>query len=127
MDNKRTDALVKDDKSRLSPEAEAALEAAIAESSQAKVAALIGYSASTLSQIRKGVYKGSVMAVEQAIRGRLLRETVRCPVLGEIKKNICLEHQNRPQKFAMVNAQYMRMLRACPKCPLRNHKQETEE
>lgn len=117
-----------EEENRLSQEAEAALEAAIARSNAANVARLIGYSASAISQVRKGQYKGNVRAVEQAIRGALLNQTIRCPVLGEIKAHICLEHQNRPQKFAMVNAQYIKLFRACRVCPFSNHvKQETEE
>jgi hypothetical protein len=123
MDTKRFGESDKGEKqSRLSPEAEAALEAACKATSQAAVADRLGVSATTISHVRNGKYRGSLTTVEQRIRGVLLKQSVSCPVLGEIKNHICLEHQNRPQKFAMVNAQYMKMFRACRSgCPHSNH------
>jgi hypothetical protein len=126
MDN--TNAPGNGAENRLDSEVEAALRAAIAASSQAKVAKKIGYSASTLSQVLNGTYGGNLTKFEQCVRGALLSETVNCPALGmEIKRNVCVEHQNRPQKFAMVNPMYIKLFRACPGCPFNIKRRETEE
>jgi hypothetical protein len=94
-----------------------ALRRACNESTQAAVARRLGLSPATVSQVLKGVYNADLTAVEQRVRGALMHETVACPVLGEIKKDKCLDHQARPQRFCAVNPLYMRLSRTCPDCP----------
>lgn len=111
----------KERQSGLSPEAEAALRLACQNSTQAAVARRLGLSTAAVNQALQGKYKGLWETIEQRVRGVLLQEAIECPVLGEIKRNVCLEHQNRPKRFAMVNAQYIKMYRACRSgCPFSN-------
>ena len=79
--------------------------------SQAKVASRIGYSAATVSQVLKGVYKGDLKAVEDAVTGALLGANVTCPVMGAIAKNKCLEYQRLP--FAATSPQRAQLYQAC--------------
>ena len=88
--------------------------------SQAAVAAEIGMSASTVNQILKGTYKASTTRIEARVRGRYMAETVACPVLGDIPKNECLDHQRRD--LAITNPIRVRLSQTCPTCP-NNHKQ----
>jgi hypothetical protein len=86
------------------------------ESSQGKVGKLIGYSKTVVSQVLSGVYIGDLKAVEKAVRGAFLGETVGCPVMGETPANICLETQRRP--YAATNHQRVQLFRACRSgCP----------
>jgi len=82
---------------------------------QAKTAKRIGYSASVVSQVLKGSYRGDVSAVRQAVEGALLSGKVDCPVLGEIRANQCLGFQR--QRLAATNPHRVRLHRTCPTCP----------
>jgi len=55
----------------------------------------VGYSASTLSYVLSNRYGGDLGRVETAVRGALMRETVVCPVVGEITLDRCLAEQKR--------------------------------
>ncbi len=70
-----------------------ALARACDEGSQAKVAKRVGYSAATLSYVLNSRYTGDLAAVEQAVRGALMAESVNCPVMGDLAANTCLELQ----------------------------------
>ena len=81
------------------------------ESSQSKVAKRFGYSPSTLSYVLNAKYPGDLTAVEQAVRGALMAETVSCPVVGELASDLCLQHQKAP--WAPHNPQRIAFFRAC--------------
>ena len=101
-----------------------ALRSACERHTQAKVARRLGYSAATISQVLAGSYRGNVRAVEAAVRGAFLDEKVRCPVLDEIPRDQCMQHQRRP--FMPTNAMRVRLYRACRSgCP-HSHLQEDE-
>ncbi len=87
------------------------LRAECARTSQARVAAAIGYSPAVVNQVLKGVYPGDLTAVEKAVRGAFMGATVTCPILGEIASNRCLEEQRRD--FAATNPQRVMLYRAC--------------
>ena len=72
------------------------LRKACEETSQARVAKAIGYSAATVNLVLKGSYKGDLNAVEKAFRGAFKAETVTCPVLGEIPSHRCISIQRQP-------------------------------
>ena len=86
-------------------------------SSQGVVADRLNYSKSTVSNVLNNKYGGDLSRVEQAVRGALMSETLMCPVVGEIKRNICLEHQKRSRKFAATSSIRVRLHRTCPTCP----------
>ena len=67
-----------------------------AATSQAKVAARLGYSPATVSYVLRNAYRGDLVAVELAATGALMARTVRCPVLGDLRADDCLRHQREP-------------------------------
>ena len=83
---------------------------------QKAVGERIGYSGSTVSQLLSNSYPGDVGYIEQLVRGALMSETVLCPRLKEISRDICLGWQRRPFSTASGNA--VRMFQACRSgCP----------
>ncbi len=96
----------------------AALKTACADTSQAAVARQLGVSASMINQALKGAYKGDLSRLKTLVEGRLLNQTVACPVAGDIPKQKCLEHQGRNSRMATVNPLFSRLYRACRSgCP----------
>ena len=84
-------------------------------SSQASVAKRLNYSAPVVSQVLRGIYPGDLNAVKAAVEGALLGGTVPCPVIGEIPRQKCVEHQrSRPP---MTNPTRAALSLACPTCP----------
>jgi DNA-binding transcriptional regulator YdaS (Cro superfamily) len=83
--------------------------------SQTKVGKLLGVSPTVINQALRNVYPSPLTKLEQKVRGELMRETVRCPVLGEITKRRCLDEQNRP--YAATNPVRVELRRACARCP----------
>jgi len=81
--------------------------------SQTKVAARLGVSDSSVNQLLKGSYKASTKRLEARVRGELMKETVTCPVLGEISSKRCQDHQARP--FATTNPTRVALYMACRK------------
>lgn len=92
--------------------------------SQSRVAARLGYSAATVNQVLKGVYKGRLDRVQERVESVLVGgRLVDCPVLGEIPRHECLDHQGQP--FAATNPQRVRLYRACRSgCPHSRLKEE---
>ncbi len=85
-------------------------------SSQARVAAKIGYSPGVVNQVLGGTYKGDLTAVQKAVEGAFMDGTVECPVMGTLAGNKCLTIQRR--KFAGTNPQRVQLWRACRSgCP----------
>lgn len=84
--------------------------------SQARVGEMIGYSAAVVNQVLKGVYKGDIEKVRAKIEGAFMGATIDCPVVGEIPRNRCIDHQSRP--FAATNPMRVQLYRACRSgCP----------
>ena len=94
-----------------------ALARACAGSSQRKVADRLGRSASLVSQVIRKRYEGDMPAVEEAVRGAFMGSVVACPVLGELSTNECQLWRKRSAQFASVNPTWVRMHRACHRCP----------
>ena len=100
------------------PEWLTALRDACAASSKAGVARKLGVSPAMISQALKGVYKGDTGRLQTLVEGALMRQTVDCPIAGDLPKNRCLEHQARDRRFAFVNPLYSKLYRACRSgCP----------
>jgi DNA-binding transcriptional regulator YdaS (Cro superfamily) len=87
--------------------------------SQGHAAALIGYSPAVVNQVLKGSYRGDLRRVEDAVRGALLGATVDCPVIGEIPRHRCIDHQRRAGTFAATNPLRVTLSLTCPDCPNR--------
>lgn len=80
-------------------------------SSQAKVSAELGYSPAVVNTVLSNSYKGDFGAVQQAVEGALMAAKVDCPVLGEMRSNVCLQNQKR--KFGATNSTRVRLFKAC--------------
>ncbi|MBD8890921.1 transcriptional regulator [Roseibium litorale] len=79
-------------------------------------AARLGYSPAVISQTLGNKYRGDMTKVEDKVRGALMGATVRCPVLGEIGRDTCLNWQGKPR--AVTNAIRTQVYHACRKnCP----------
>lgn len=84
--------------------------------SQSAVARRLEYSATTISQILSKTYLGDVGRVEQMVRGALMAETVVCPMLGDVARNVCLDWQSKP--YSPTSSHRVAMFRACRSaCP----------
>lgn len=83
--------------------------------SQADIARRIGVSDGTISHALKGKYIGNVDALAERIRGELLNQKVRCPILGEITSRICQDERKKP--FHTANPMRVQIWRACKTCP----------
>ena len=79
--------------------------------SQKKVADKLHLSAALINQVLKGKYPGDLARIQQLVEGKFMQYSVNCPVLGEITKNKCLFHQERP--FAATNPQRIMLHKAC--------------
>ncbi|MEJ1402534.1 MAG: XRE family transcriptional regulator [Candidatus Sedimenticola sp. (ex Thyasira tokunagai)] len=100
-----------------------ALRQEAARTSQLAAATLIGYSPSVVNQVLKGTYGGEnggdLKAVEESVRGAIMGATIDCPVIGEIPRNRCIDHQRRSGSFAATNPLRVQLHRHCPTCPNR--------
>ncbi|MGZ9811259.1 hypothetical protein ACXN5S_12425 [Pseudoroseicyclus sp. H15] len=90
---------------------------ACAASSQNKVAARVGYSGAVISGVLSRRYRGDMSAVEERVRGALMRAVVDCPALGELPTNECADWRKKARQFSGHNSQRVRMYRACHGCP----------
>lgn len=80
-------------------------------SSQSAVAKELSYSGSAISLVIGNAYNGDLGRIEQMVRGALMAETVRCPILGEMQRNVCQDWQKKP--FATTSSHRIRMHQAC--------------
>lgn len=96
----------------------AALRAEAEQSSQRDVAGRLGVSQTQVSQVLNGTYKYSTEQLQVRVRALLLNATVRCPVLGEIKKSRCEEQQGLPWRASSPEA--LKLYVTCPTCPNRS-------
>jgi hypothetical protein len=84
-------------------------------STQSAVARRLGVSSAMINTALKKTYTGRLDRLETRVRGELMNERVRCPVLGEITKRKCMDAQARPYK--PTNALRIELRRTCPACP----------
>lgn len=82
-------------------------------SSQTQAGKEIGYSGSVVNAVLRRSYNGDLAKVETAVRGRFMRETVQCPVLGDLAAHVCLQHQKLARGFSAGSSFRIRMARAC--------------
>lgn len=85
--------------------------------SQTKVAGELGCSSAVVSQLLRDKYLGDVETYAARIRGLYMAETVKCPVMGKLGRNHCLDYQKRP--LAFTNPQRVALHQACKVCPNR--------
>ncbi len=103
---------------KLPTDVNAALAAAVKNAgTQVKVAKALKVSGAVVSQLLRDSYMGDVATLADRIRGLYMAETVRCPVMGELGRNHCLDYQKRP--LAFTNPQRAALHQACKTCPNR--------
>lgn len=91
-----------------------ALQQAVANESQAKVASKCGISPTAVNQVLKGTYPGNINNVAEKVSGALLEHSVICPVLDVITTDICAAERNKP--FNPVNPKRVHLYRSCQTC-----------
>ena len=57
------------------------------------------------------------VAIQPALHMATVAAGVGCPILGEISKRACLDHQGR--KYSATNPLRVKLFRACKTCPNR--------
>ncbi|QND45232.1 transcriptional regulator (plasmid) [Rhizobium lusitanum] len=99
------------------PEWIVALAEACNRSSQSAVAKDLGYSGPVISQVLSNKYQnGDLTRVEQMVRGALMAETIICPIMGEMARDVCQSWQKKP--FGTASSHRVRMYTACRSgCP----------
>jgi hypothetical protein len=89
----------------------------VGSNSQKAVAQTIGYSASTISNVLAGKYRGDLEAVGNAVRGAFMAGKVACPRLGLISLSVCGDSQRRTRMQAITMGMFP-LWRACRQgCP----------
>ena len=87
--------------------------------SQNRVAAKLERSPSLVSNVLRNKYRGDMAAVEELVRGVFMHETVDCPGLGNIERQVCQKWRERAGRpLDPINAQYVSMHRTCRNCPV---------
>ena len=84
--------------------------------SQSRVASRLGVSAAMVNQALQGKYQGDVDRLRERVVGAYMGVLVNCPVLGNLGRDECISHQERP--FAATNPIRVQLFRACRNgCP----------
>lgn len=104
------------------PDWVAALASACDRQSQSAVAQHIDVNAAYLSYAIRGVNFEYHSRVEDAVRARLMGETVACPVVGEIAPDICGSH--RRSRLKALGPVQKRLRLTCPTCIHNNSPKE---
>ncbi|MEM1055152.1 MAG: XRE family transcriptional regulator [Bacteroidota bacterium] len=79
------------------------------------VAERLGYSPGAVTGAVRGYYGAKIDAFAQRVIERLTSASVECPVLGEIRLELCVYHRERP--FGATNPQRVQLWKACQVCP----------
>lgn len=86
---------------------------------QTAVGVELDCSPSAVNQILARSYQGRMDRFEAKVRGRYMKATVVCPVLGEIATNDCLANQAQAKRFKATNPLRRALFSACQTCPNR--------
>jgi hypothetical protein len=79
-------------------------------------------SASIINQALKGNYAGDIGRLQGVVEGVLMQSSVECPVIGELPRQRCIEHQSR--HFAATNPLRVLLHSTCPTCEHNRHRTE---
>lgn len=82
-----------------------------------KAAEVADISRATVSMLIRNRYDRAAESVEHKVRGRLMGDAVECPVLGELRRDRCLEHQARKLGDLGSSPMNVQLYRACQACP----------
>lgn len=82
--------------------------------SQANVARLLNINSGYISYALRNEKPQYHQPVEYAVRGKLMAETIACPVLGEIDQSLCVRH--RKNRVPAVLPEERQLRATCPTC-----------
>ncbi|MCC5966160.1 MAG: hypothetical protein JJU24_08480 [Natronohydrobacter sp.] len=99
------------------PEWVAQLALRCAATSQNRVAAAMGLSASLISQVLRNKYPGDLQRIEELFRGHFMDATLTCPELGVMPLHACHDWMAKARGYSNSNHHRVRMFRACQRCP----------
>lgn len=85
-----------------------------AQGSQAKVASVLGYSSTTISQVLGGNYAGSLDGFLKRVEEKFGTQIIECPVLGEIQLPRCVNERRKP--FSTANPLRVKLYKTCSEC-----------
>ena len=83
---------------------------------QTEVGAELACSPSAVNQVLARAYGGRLDRFEAKVRGRYMKATVTCPVLGEISTNDCLANQKHAKRFKPTNPLRRALFIECKTC-----------
>ena len=83
-------------------------------SSQAQVARLLAINSGYISYVLRNQNPQYHQPVEYAVRGKLMAETISCPVMGEIDQSLCVRH--RKSRVPAVLPEERQLRSTCPTC-----------
>ena len=102
-----------------------ALACACDRTSQSAVARMLGMNSGYVSYALRNQRPQYHRPVEDAVRGKLMGETVECPVLGEVDQALCARH--RKSRIRPIGPEQKRLRATCPGCIHNtNRKEETD-
>jgi len=101
-----------------------ALAAECDKKTQSQVGRELDCSGSAVNQVLGNKYEGKLDRFESKVRGRYMKATVECPVLGEIPTNECVANQAQARRFTATNLLRRQLFMACKTCP--NREKECE-
>jgi predicted transcriptional regulator len=82
--------------------------------SQSKVATILGYSSTTISQVLSGNYGGALDTFLQKVEEHFCTQIIACPILGEIQLPECVTERRR--LFSNANPLRVQLYKTCSKC-----------
>lgn len=82
--------------------------------SQTAVASFLNVNGGYVSYALRNQHEAYHGRVEDAVRSRLMGETIECPVLGEIAPDVCRQH--RQSRLRALGPVQKRLRDACPDC-----------
>jgi hypothetical protein len=99
------------------------LRGACATTTQAEVARRLALSGdgkypspAVINQALGGRYEGNLARLQALVEGVLMTVSVDCPVIGDLPRQRCLEHQSRRGAFAVTNPSRIQLYKVCPTC-----------
>jgi len=91
---------------------------------QTQVGLELACSPSAVNAVLARRYPGRLDRFEQKVRGRYMKATLECPVLGEIATHECLANQVQAKRFKATNPLRRELFVACKTCPNREKPKE---
>lgn len=84
--------------------------------SQNKAAQVLGYSNGAVSMVIRNKYVANSQGIEMAVRGALMSESIDCPFIGMIGKDVCRQWRIKRKRGVRANRLQIQMARACGEC-----------